>query len=219
MPESLKITKYSSVKATSVEWLWYPCIAYGKITLLQGDPGNGKSTLALLISSLLSKGENTPNIEGLNIISPTTIIYQNGEDGTSDTIAPRLRNLKANLNNILFIENDDVRQYLEKISNADILVFATPIYYYGMTGQLKTFLDRLNPLYIKNNKFKEVYLLATCADDSKLAIDKTVVALSGWIECFDGVVLKDNLLATSTTGPNTITEEFKNKAYSLGESI
>lgn len=115
--------------------------------------------------------------------------------------------------------NDDVRQYLEKISNADILVFTTPIYYYGMTGQLKTFLDRLNPLYIKNNKFKEVYLLATCADDSKLAIDKTVVALSGWIECFDGVVLKDNLLATSTTGPNTITEEFKNKAYSLGESI
>ena len=115
--------------------------------------------------------------------------------------------------------NDDVRQYLEKISNADILVFATPIYYYGMTGQLKTFLDRLNPLYIKNNKFKEVYLLATCADDSKLAIDKTVVALSGWIECFDGVELKDNLLATSTTGPNTITEEFKNKAFFLGKSI
>ena len=115
--------------------------------------------------------------------------------------------------------NDDVRQYLEKISNADILVFATPIYYYSMSGQLKTFLDRLNPLYVKHNNFKEIYLLASCADDSKLAIDKTIVALSGWIECFDGVELKGNLLATSTTGPNTITEEFKNKAFFLGKSI
>lgn len=115
--------------------------------------------------------------------------------------------------------NDDVRHYLEKISNADIIVFATPIYYYGMSGQLKTFLDRLNPLYVKHNNFKEIYLLASCADDSPSAINKTIVALNGWIECFDGVELKGTLLATSTSGPNTLAEEFKNKAYSLGESI
>ena len=115
--------------------------------------------------------------------------------------------------------NDDVKQYLEKISNADILVFATPIYYYCMSGQLKTFLDRLNPLYIKHNNFKEIYLLATCADNSESAIDKTIVALNGWIECFDGAELKGTLLATSVTEPNTLTEESKNKAYSLGASI
>ena len=115
--------------------------------------------------------------------------------------------------------NDDVKQYLEKISNADVLVFATPIYYYCMSGQLKTFLDRLNPLYIKHNNFKEIYLLASCADDSSSAINKTIVALSGWIECFDGVELKATLLATSVSGPNTLAEEFKNKAYLLGESI
>lgn len=115
--------------------------------------------------------------------------------------------------------SDDIGLYLDKISNADILVFATPIYYYGMSGQLKTFLDRLNPLYNRNNKFKEVYLLATCADDSSSAIDKTIVALNGWIECFDRVELKGALLATSASGPNTLAEEFKNKAYSLGESI
>ena len=115
--------------------------------------------------------------------------------------------------------NDDVGQYLDKISNADILVFATPIYYYCMSGQLKTFLDRLNPLYVKHNNFKEIYLLASCADDSASAIDKTIVALNGWIECFDGVELKGTLLATSVTEPNTLTEEFKNKAYSLGASI
>ena len=115
--------------------------------------------------------------------------------------------------------NDDVRQYLEKISNADVLVFATPIYYYSMSGQLKTFLDRLNPLNIKHNNFKEIYLLASCADDSASAIDKTIVALNGWIECFEKVELKGTLLATSVSGPNTITEEFKNKAFFLGKSI
>ncbi len=115
--------------------------------------------------------------------------------------------------------NDDVRQYLAKISNADILVFATPIYYYSMSGQLKTFLDRLNPLYVKHNNFKEIYLLASCADDSSSAINKTIVALNGWIECFEEVELKGTLLATSTTEPNTLAEEFKDKAYSLGESI
>ena len=88
-----------------------------------------------------------------------------------------------------------------------------------MSGQLKTFLDRLNPLYVKHNNFKEIYLLATCADDSASAIDKTIVALNGWIECFDGVELKGTLLATSVTEQNTLTEEFKNKAYSLGASI
>ena len=117
------------------------------------------------------------------------------------------------------IINDDVSLYLDKISNADVLVFATPIYYYGMSGQLKTFLDRLNPLYIKKNKFKEVYLLTTCADDSLSAIDKTVVALSGWVECFEEVEIKGTLIATSTTGPNTITEEFKNKSFSLGKTL
>ena len=88
-----------------------------------------------------------------------------------------------------------------------------------MSGQLKTFLDRLNPLYVKHNNFKEIYLLASCADDSSSAIEKTIVALNGWIECFEEVELKGNLLATSTTGPNTITEEFKNKAFFLGKSI
>ena len=50
-------------------------------------------------------------------------------------------------------------------------------------------------------------------------INKTIVALNGWIECFDGVELKGTLLATSVSGPNTLAEEFKNKAYSLGEGI
>ena len=115
--------------------------------------------------------------------------------------------------------NDDMHSYLEEISNADVLVFATPIYYYGMSGQLKTFLDRLNPLYVRKNNFKDVYLLASCADDNPSAIDKTIVSLDGWIECFEGVKLKGYLLSSSTTNPKSLSEETKIKSYNLGKEI
>lgn len=115
--------------------------------------------------------------------------------------------------------NDDMKNALKKVSESDILVFATPVYYYGMSGQLKTFLDRLNPLYIKNNKFKKVYLLGTCADNDKNAFEKTEVALDGWTCCFDGVSREKSLLATSTDAPNSVSDEFKLEAYNLGKSI
>lgn len=71
-----------------------------------------------------------------------------------------------------------------------MLVFATPIYYYEMSGQLKTFLDRMNPLYPKENSFREVYLLAASADDAPEAMDGAVKGIEGWVACFDGVCLK-----------------------------
>lgn len=117
------------------------------------------------------------------------------------------------------ILKDDVHMYLKDISNADVLVFATPIYYYGMSGQLKTFLDRLNPLYVRKNRFKEVYLLASCADDNPCAIDKTIVSLNGWIECFEGVNFKKSLLATSTTEAKSLSEEMRIKSFNLGKEI
>lgn len=115
--------------------------------------------------------------------------------------------------------DDDVNSLLDIISNSDILVFATPVYYYGIAGQLKTFLDRLNALYSRKNKFKEVYLLATCADVDKNALDKTIVSLSGWIECFEGVELKKSYLATSTDAPRSVSKENINEVYKLGENI
>lgn len=74
-----------------------------------------------------------------------------------------------------------------RVSSSDVLVFATPIYYYEMSGQLKTFLDRLNPLFPKKNAFKKVYLLATAADTEESAADGAVKGVQGWIDCFDGV--------------------------------
>ena len=96
--------RYSDVEAIPVKWLWYPYIAVGKITLLQGDPGDGKSTMMLHIISELSIGGKTP--DGKAIGDPWRVIYQCSEDGAADTIRPRLEACGANCENIAFIDEE-----------------------------------------------------------------------------------------------------------------
>ena len=86
--ESQLLTLYSDVKAVPVRWLWYPYIAIGKITLLQGDPGDGKSTMMMHLIAELSTGGATP--DGQAFGSPHKIIYQCAEEGAADTMKPRL---------------------------------------------------------------------------------------------------------------------------------
>ena len=78
---------------------------------------------------------------------------------------------------------DDAAAIVEKMKNADVLVFATPIYYYEMSGQLKTLLDRANPLYTSDYAFREVYLLTTAAEDEISVPEKATSGLMGWIDC------------------------------------
>ena len=104
--------------------------------------------------------------------------------------------------------------------NADVLVFATPVYYYAVSGQLKTFLDRLNPLYPRANKFKEVYLLATAADDNEIAMNGSASDIQGWIDCFDGVELKGVLRGVGVGDRGEINNtEFPAKAYEMGKNV
>lgn len=105
-----KISYYQNIKAQKVDWLWYPYIPYGKITLLQGDPGEGKTSFALKIASMLSKGEPLP--DG-SISDPLKVIYQSAEDSAADTIKPRLELFGADCNNIAFILDDDARVSLK----------------------------------------------------------------------------------------------------------
>lgn len=98
------LTLYSDVQATSVRWLWYPFIAVGKITLLQGDPGDGKSTMMMHLIAELSKGGNLP--DGKTIGMPQRAIYQCSEDGISDTIKPRLEKCGADCRNVAFINEE-----------------------------------------------------------------------------------------------------------------
>ena len=115
---------------------------------------------------------------------------------------------------------DGMNDLYAKFQNADVLVFATPIYYYSVCGQLKTFLDRLNPLYPRENKFSEVYLLATAAEDEESAMDGAVKDIQGWIDCFDGVELKGVLRGTGVTDKGDIDNtDFPQKAYEMGMRV
>ncbi|MBR3640396.1 MAG: flavodoxin family protein [Oscillibacter sp.] len=79
---------------------------------------------------------------------------------------------------------DDAGAIVEKIQNAQTLVFVTPIYYYEMSGQLKTLLDRCNPLYPKEYAFRDVYLMTTSAEEGEEVSARAAEGLKGWIECF-----------------------------------
>lgn len=83
------------------------------------------------------------------------------------------------------IQKDDAVEIAEKVKNADILVFSTPIYYYEMSGQMKTLLDRLNPLYTADYSFRSVYLLAAAAEEEEWVPQNAVQGLQGWIDCFE----------------------------------
>lgn len=102
--DSKLLTLYSDVRAVPVRWIWYPYIAIGKITLLQGDPGDGKSTMMMNLIAELSKGGATP--DGTALGRPQRIIYQCSEDGASDTIKPRLESCGADCRNIAFINEE-----------------------------------------------------------------------------------------------------------------
>lgn len=106
---------YSTIQSKAVEWLWYPYIPYGKITIIQGDPGDGKTTVALYLTSILSNGGEIPITKTL---TPSQIvIYQNAEDGVADTIKPRLERFGANCERVCYLREGSERA-LERLENA-----------------------------------------------------------------------------------------------------
>ena len=103
--KELNIISMEDIVATEVEWLWYPYIPFGKITIVQGDPGEGKTTAILRIAALLSKGDELPCDDTDR--EPINIIYQTTEDGLSDTIKPRLIEARADCSRIKVIDETD----------------------------------------------------------------------------------------------------------------
>ena len=85
----LELIRASEIDPKSVDWLWYPFIPYGKVTLVQGDPGDGKSTFLLTIAAMLTKGEPLPFTEPETPPEPMSVIYHTTEDDADDTIVPR----------------------------------------------------------------------------------------------------------------------------------
>ena len=103
-----QIRYYNSIHATKVSWLWYPFIPYGKITIVQGDPGEGKTTLMLQIAALLTVGKSVP--DGKEEVAPANVIFQGSEDGLSDTIKPRLEHAGADCSRVAFIDTRGSRR-------------------------------------------------------------------------------------------------------------
>lgn len=95
----------NDVQEESIDWLWYPYIAFGKLTIIQGDPGEGKTTLILNIAAKLSKGEFLEENENIN--EPINVIYQTAEDGLADTIKPRLVKAGADCKRIFVIDESE----------------------------------------------------------------------------------------------------------------
>lgn len=102
---------FSSIQTSEVEWLWYPYIPYGKITILQGDPGEGKSTFILNIAARLTKGQDMP--DGVKSSAAYPVIYQCAEDNPSDTIKPRLVAAGADCSKVAFIVDSDMNLTLD----------------------------------------------------------------------------------------------------------
>lgn len=100
--------------------------------------------------------------------------------------------------------SDDAVEIAEKIRNADVLVFATPVYYYSVSGQLKTMLDRANPLYGSDYRFTDVYLLATAAEDEKTTVEGAEKAVQGWVDCFERARLSGVIFAGGVDGVGEI---------------
>ena len=116
--------------------------------------------------------------------------------------------------------DDDANEIVEKMREAEVLVFATPIYYYEMCGQMKTMLDRANPLYGTDYVFRDLYLLATAADGEDSAMDGAIKGLEGFIACFEkarlaGTVFGGNADEKGSIQGNPALEQ----AYQMGKKI
>lgn len=133
-PETVKIIRMSDVELTPVEWLWKPYLPFGKLSVLQGNPGEGKTYFAMHLAAACTNGKLLPNMERME---PFNVIYQTAEDGLGDTVKPRLIEAGADLDRVLVIDDSDVQLTLsdERIERAIIennarLVIIDPIQAY-----------------------------------------------------------------------------------------
>lgn len=102
---------FSAVTQRRIEWLWYPYIPYGKLTILQGDPGEGKSTFMLNVAALLTRGKPMP--DGTRTPRPERVVYQTAEDNLADTVKPRLTAAGADCDLIAYIVDEEYPLTLE----------------------------------------------------------------------------------------------------------
>lgn len=116
--------------------------------------------------------------------------------------------------------SDDAPAIVAKMHDADVICFATPIYYYEMCGQMKTLLDRANPLYGGDYRFTDIYMLTCAAEEEPGTPDRAVAGLTGWIDCFERARLAGTVFAGGVTGPGEIAvHKALDKAFEAGRRV
>lgn len=164
---------YANVRTEPVEWLWYPYIPLGKLTVLQGDPGEGKSTFALNVVARITTGQPMP--DGVPAKGKRVAIYQCAEDGIADTIKPRLQQAGADCERVAYIIDNDIAQrvnyeIIKKLQkDFDFLYFITTLQaqfdYIPMNRKLipieeeSLFTKNMYVSYLKNNEEKALQFI------------------------------------------------------------
>lgn len=115
---------------------------------------------------------------------------------------------------------DDAPAIVAKMHDADVIAFASPIYYYEMSGQLKTLLDRANPLYPSDYRFRDIYMLTSAAEDEPSTPERAVSGLTGWIDCFAKACLAGTVFAGGVNEPGEVKgHPALAEAYTAGKNI
>lgn len=115
---------------------------------------------------------------------------------------------------------DDVNDIMAKVLEAEVVVWATPIYYYEMSGQMKTLIDRMNAMYTQDYKFRDIYLLTTAAEEEAETSKRAENGLTGWIDCYPKCRQAGTLFCGGVNDPRAIEGNSKlQEAYELGKGI
>lgn len=136
---------YSAISPKPIEWLWHPYIPCGKLTLLIGDPGDGKSTFMLHVAALLTQGAAMP--DGYPVPKPQNVIYQCAEDDIADTIKPRLIRAGADCSRIAYIVNENGDLHLGDSRIHDVI---------AVTNARLVILDPLQSFLIQNRDMVDI---------------------------------------------------------------
>ena len=117
------------------------------------------------------------------------------------------------------VQDDDVQDILDKLVKAEVVLIATPVYFYTMNGQLKTLIDRTVPLYMKMQN-KEFYFIATAADTNEAALERTFDGLRGFLDCYEGFVEKGSIYAAGVYEIGEVKNtKYMQEAYEMGKNI
>ena len=115
---------------------------------------------------------------------------------------------------------DDTNVIVEKMLNADVLVFASPVYYYSICGQLKTMLDRANPLFSSEYKFRDIYFMAAAADEDYEAAAGARTAIQGWADCFEEAKFAGMVFAGGVTDAGDVAgHKALLEAFEMGKRV